>query len=287
MTSLFDPAERIKSFVCGLASPRRESRLLFMLVAYVDDSGSDENDHAFVLAGFVSTSDAWVRFSDEWDELCRQPPQTLDFKMKIAERLKGIDTYWGDGTEEELIVRRDTKVQALAEVIQRHAICRVSAGLDWHNYRAIVRDMVPQEVDNPYFFLFWELVMAVVSHQERTDVREKVDFIFDDQGPIGRTAVSWHDRFIATLSPFARYIISGTPRFESDTDVLPLKAADMLAWQMRRYVEDQGKDRENISKTQMRPALETLISLPHIQGNIDAERLRWIVKEVNHVETAK
>lgn len=278
MTTLHDVASRIDSFVCGLPSRLRGNRLLFMLQAYVDDSGSHENDYAFVLAGFVSTVDRWKQFSDEWDILCGQFPETLDFKMARAERLKGIDTYWGDGTEAELIARRDAKVQALAELIKRHAICRISAGLDWHNYRAIARGRVPENVDDPYFFLFWELRVAVAHHQERTGVREKVDFIFDRQGAIGATAVFWHEKFISTLSPFARYIISGTPRFESDTEVLPLKAADMLAWQMRRYVEDKENDRE------MRPALATLITLPHIQGNINAEKLRWIVGEVNHVE---
>src|ERR1051326_5587894 len=106
MTPRQDPAAHIKALVCGFASPLREKRLLAMLVAYVDDSGSDENDHAFILAGFVSTSEDWVRFSDEWDVLCGQDPQTPDFKMKVAERLKGIDTYWGNGTLEELMARR-------------------------------------------------------------------------------------------------------------------------------------------------------------------------------------
>ena len=114
-----------------------------MLVGYVDDSGSDENEYAFVLAGFISTADKWMRFSEEWDALCRQEPQALDFKMRIAERLKGVGTYWGKGTEAELIDRRDIKVQALAALIKKYAICRISAGMDWQNYNAIARGRVP------------------------------------------------------------------------------------------------------------------------------------------------
>jgi hypothetical protein len=255
-----------------------------MLVAHVDDSGSDENELAFVLAGFVSTSEKWARFSDEWRALCLQDPQTPDFKMKIAERLKGSGTYWGQGTEAELTARRDTKVQALASLIKKYALCRISASLDWHNYRVIARGRVPENVDDPYFFLFWELLVAVAHHQERTGVREKVDFIFDRQGVIGATAAFWHEKFIATLSPFARYIISGRLKFESDTDVLPLQAADMLAWHIRRCIEDEENDRESGLVTWLRPALATLLDLPCISANIDAEKLRWIVREVNHVE---
>lgn len=130
------------------------------------------------------------------------------------------------------------------------------------------------------FFLFWELIAEVANHQERTGVREKVDFVFDDQGVIGETAVFWHSKLIAAMPPFARYIISSTPIFRHDTEVLPLKAADMLAWQMRRYVEDK----EINSVTEIRPALAALLELPHIPANIDADKLREIVREVNYVQ---
>ncbi|GKS64266.1 hypothetical protein YTPLAS72_15700 [Nitrospira sp.] len=277
MTSVqIKPSDYIKALVCGFASPVREKRLLIMLVAYIDDSGSNESDNVFVLAGFISTAERWMRFSDAWDALCRQDPQTPDFKMKVAERLKGKDTYWGNGTEEELIARRDAKVQALANVIENHAMCRISAGMDWNNYREIARGNVPAHVDSPYFFLFWNLIAEVANHQQRNNVREKVDFVFDEQGALGTTAVAWHPTLIATLPPFMSYILSSTPIFRDDAEVLPLKAADMLAWQMRRYVSDSRKD------STVRPALATLLNLPHIHANIDRGHLAEIVREVNH-----
>mgnify|MGYP003385252209 CR=1 FL=1 len=250
-----------------------------MLVGYVDDSGSHENEYAFVLAGFISTTERWINFSDEWDALSRQYPQTLDFKMKVAERLKGGGTYWGDGTDDELIERRDTKVQALAALIKKHAIYRISAGTDWHNYRAIAKGRVPPEVDSPYFFLYHELIATVANYLAASGESEKIEFIFDQQGSIGDISRSWFSTLIATLPPSARNIITGTPSFKTDTDVLPLKAADMLAWQMRRYVEDI----EISSVTEIRPALAALLELPHIHANIPAVKLREIVREVNHV----
>ena len=255
-----------------------------MLVAHVDDSGSDENEHAFILAGFVSTSEKWARFSDEWDALCRQVPQTPDFKMTIAERLKGIGTYWGNGTLAELTARRNTKVQALASLINKYALYRINAYLDWHNYRVIARSRVPKDVDDPYFFLFFQLITAVAHHQVQTELREKVDFVFDHQGRIGETAVLWHSTLIATLPQLARDIISSTPIFWHDKDVPPLKAADMLAWLMRRSIDDEEKDRDSGAMTCLRPALATLLDIHCVSANIDAKKLLYIVREVNHAE---
>ena len=278
------PADYIRALVCGLPSPLRENRLLVMLVGYVDDSGSEPDGYAFVLGGFVSTADKWEKFSDEWDALCKKDPPTLDFKMGTAERLKGVGTYWGQGTLAELAERRDAKVQALAALIKKYAICRLSAGMDWHNYKALAKGRVPPNVDSPYFFLFWELCWAVAQHQHETGVNEKVDFLFDYQGAFGDTAVFWHAAFIETFPPFEREILSNPPSFRHDKDVVPLKAADMLAWHMHRYLMDKEKDRQNGVVTELRPALRVLLELPQIKAHIDGERLKYIVRAVNGLE---
>lgn len=277
-------SDHIRALVCGFASPLRENRLLAMLVGYVDDSGSHpNNENAFVLAGFISTSEKWANFSDEWEALCKQPPKTIDFKMKIAERLKGAGTYWGQGTEEELIQRRDMKLQALALLIRKYAICRIHAGLDWRNYRAFAQEKVPHEVDSPYFFLFWNLIAEIANHQERTGVKEKIDFVFDEQGTIGQTAVLWHSTLLTALPPFHQYILSSTPIFRHDSDVLPLKAADMLAWHMNRHVDEYVlADTDN--PPLRRSVLASLLELPNIHANINGDHLKEIVREVNYVK---
>lgn len=268
MTSLMvRNSDHIRALVCGFPSPLRENRLLAMLVGYVDDSGSHENDYGFILAGFISTSNKWAQFSDEWAALCQEDPKTLNFKMRVAERLKGKNTYWGNGTDEELISRRDSKVHALALIIKKYAMCRISAGMDWKNYTEHVKGKgkVPPDYDSPYFFLFWKLLEEVALHQERTQVKEKVDFVFDDQGKIGDSAVAWRTRLLPFLSPFSQYILSSTPIFRHDDDVLPLKAADMLAWHMHRFLSDKHKD------DRLRLALSVLLDIPCIQANITRE----------------
>lgn len=49
------------------------------LIAYVDDSA--ETGDALVLAGYISTAENWVEFSQEWKELLSLRPPWLCFKM--------------------------------------------------------------------------------------------------------------------------------------------------------------------------------------------------------------
>ena len=51
---------------------------------YADDSGSEPQGQIFFLAGFLSTIDRWVEFSNQWDEALRLPPSLDYFKMSEA-----------------------------------------------------------------------------------------------------------------------------------------------------------------------------------------------------------
>lgn len=251
-----------------------------VLQAYIDDSGSTNESEVFVLAGFVARASRWAAFSVEWESVCAQDPKTPDFKMARAERLHG--GYWGDGSVEELADRRDRRVNELCGVIKRHALIRVSAGMGWKAYTDIARGKVPSKVDSPYFFLFLNLIMSVAGWQIRTGAKERVDFVFDDQAKIGRISVKWHDYVRELLPPDARHILTSTPSFQHDTEVLPLKAADMMAWHMRRDVADKTKPGANTNH-QRRSVLSSLLEVPAVSDNVDARKLLRIVTELQNL----
>jgi Protein of unknown function (DUF3800) len=226
------PSDGVRALVCGFASPTRQRRLLVMLRAFIDDSGSEPTGKIFVLAGLLSTAERWERFSNEWASICDQDPKTPDFHMSNAHSIKG--GYWGEGTEDELRATRDARLLALAQTIRKHSIVRVASGMAWRAYEAAARGRVPHEIDNPYFFLFWRVIRAVARWQQKTGLREKVDFVFDDQGKIGLRAVGWYDHYLAVMNDDEKCIVASTPIFRHDNIVLPLKAADMCAWYYRR-----------------------------------------------------
>src|SRR4051812_24173169 len=76
--------EPILALVCGLAPKRRESQLLLMLQAFVDESGVGEP--ILALAGCIAKPADWARFAHDWQEILDMHPRWKRSKMQeIAE----------------------------------------------------------------------------------------------------------------------------------------------------------------------------------------------------------
>ncbi len=66
---------------------------------------------------------------------------------------------------------------------------------------------------------------------------QSVDFIFDEQGDVRYEAASWYLETKESFPPDARPFFGSTPEFKDDMLILPLQAADMIAWfQPENYV---------------------------------------------------
>jgi hypothetical protein len=74
------------------------------------------------------------------------------------------------------------------------------------------------------------------------NIAEPVRFVFDRQGKIGKRALAWYDWTVKSRSAQLARFFGDPPMFGDDSKVLPLQAADMLAWQIRRQLSD---DRRN------------------------------------------
>lgn len=262
----------ILALVCGLSPRIKLKRTIVVLKAFIDDSGSGPDGKVFVLAGFISTAECWDEFSVQWDSICAKEPATPDFHMVEAWRLKG--GYWGRGSTDELTARRDKKLSKLAASVRDNVICSITTGLTWRAYESAVQGNVPPTVDNPYFFLFWNIIQLVVKWERASSRREKVDFVFDDQSKIGREAQSWHCTFLDCMNDDEKFILSGTPIFKHDSDTPPLKAADMWAWHYRREVMEREQQGALYRRTE---AGEILWQPTYVATNMVENDLRALV----------
>lgn len=261
-------AEQIRALVCGYGPSIRGSRLLAIIQAYIDDSGnSDGNGNpVFVLAGYVAAADDWVAFSDEWEAECAAHPPVRGFKMAHANGFRGSFDRW----EAE---DRDARVQRLAEIVQRHTVLRLQASIFWQDYNEILRGNLPGLLDNPYVWLFWRLLTAMTEWQVEKNVRSKVDFIFDDQGPFGLEAATWF-QYLRDNTPFADNEFVGSVTFKHDDDVLPLKAADMWAWHVRRYLADGVASIQGGQPiAPVTPLMKTLMHCPLVGEILDRDQV--------------
>ena len=221
-------SHNIDRLVCGFSSRLRENRCILVLEGYVDDSGTGHGKVA-VLAGFLSTAERWKSFSDALEDLCQQEPRTPDFKMHKASGSWAY--YWA--TRQDL----DKRIENVAALVRAHAMYRVDAVVGHDAYEGIVRGNVPSEIDNPYFGLFYIIILAAAHFMDKAKIEGTADFIFDEQGKIGRAARDWYYFIRERVEPRIQCRMGAEPIFRDDNNVLALKSADLAAWEIRRHLD--------------------------------------------------
>jgi hypothetical protein len=212
---------------------------MVMLQAFVDDSVSQVGDKRLFLAAYINTADRWAAFSDEWSETLRTPPAIEYFKMAEAQNLR--DQFRGWPPEE-----RDKKVLALAALIQKYRCWSAHCSVSSAEYAAIIAPVAPMPLKSPYFACFWGLIDTVARnhHQLVGSAAPPVDFIFDQQEGSELEASIWYDWLKDNGKELEiKRLLGATPIFRDDKQVLPLQAADMLAWHVRRFHERGDENR--------------------------------------------
>jgi hypothetical protein len=228
-----DPHESILGLVCGYAPKAFNRKYLVILEGYADESesGGTGQGNAYTLAGYISTAPNWIAFSKEWETVCDTEPMTPDFHMAKAWRIKG-EYHWKSEDE------RDSKIAELAGVIQKWSKYRVDAVLSRPAYEFIVRGKLPKQIDDPYFICFYNAILASCNLLKKVGHEDVVDWIFDKQGPLMETqCVGWYHWVKQHMPPEISKYLGSTPIFRHDTELLPLKAADIYAWLVRRHLD--------------------------------------------------
>jgi hypothetical protein len=218
-----------------------------MVNGYIDDSA----DHkTFVLAGYVAPADEWVRFSEAWQEALDGPPSVTHLKTVDAMSPKPVGVFHG-WTRAAV----DQKLEQLYSIIDAHVSYEVSAVVVLADLEKVFGDApLPKRAKDPFYLAISSLISGVarlqVQQEQPTD--EVVDWVFDETvKKQGRFIAVW-DMLKATAPMDIRHMIGGTPAFRKDFDkayparsVLPLQAADMEAWWLRRRWQEklQGLDR--------------------------------------------
>jgi hypothetical protein len=135
--------------------------------------------------------------------------------------------------------------------------CAKKRFLKRSNFNTFVKGLIRGTAFNdPYFVVFYHLILSIAANAEAIGWNRDCDFIFDDQGKIGKNAVSqwdWMKQNIdgANAANVSAYL-GPPPIFRDDVKFLPLQAADMLAWLVRDCLTIGGSNMEEISRTALK-----------------------------------
>jgi len=196
-----------------------------MLTAHFDDSW---NDDVFVVAGFIATAEDWAAFSDEWRLALDAPRGIHKFVANEAMTLRG--EFHRFSTEE-----RDRKLGALSGIIDRYTslevfiVMPVAMLKEEHEISGL-----PKIAGDPYYITMMMVIRGIASRQISEGAIEKINFIFDEKRTHQARIIEAWSSIAEQQSPEMQQIISRTPVFDSDDNILPLQAADWAAWRRRK-----------------------------------------------------
>ena len=236
-------AAPIWALVCGLPTPKRQRRVLVMLQAYFDDSRMDpgeQSEGAFVLAGYIAEAAQWAAFADAWQAVLDLPsprglPPIGALKTKDAFQLRNRKSRFFGWTEAE----RDERLLRFAKVANSHAIRSIQCLIPTKDFKQILGVIEPVR---PYWLAFHSLIGALAKFAAERGPEEQVEIYFDIQGDESEDRLRASFRqVIAQIRPDLAKRIAGEPCFKDDEVVLPLQAADLIAWHMRRNIYEAVK----------------------------------------------
>jgi hypothetical protein len=199
--------------------------------AYVDDSGSEPSQPLYVLGGLILPEDTWKIFSDDWKHVLHSDPIIDYFKAsEVWDKEKGP-------FKEFTTKQRSGKVDALADIISTYRPLSISARVEWSVFRGFSeRYKLDDELNDPYFFLFFSLISQVVILGNENARFANVNFVFDKQGRVGVHARLWYAVLHTYCSNAVRALLGQRPDSADEQNELPLQGADMFAWYQRRSV---------------------------------------------------
>lgn len=223
-----DAGAAVLALVCGLPREQRRKRLFFVLQAYIDDSGNNASSPVTVLAGFVASPESWALVSERWEAALSEGGLAF-FKMRECNALRGQFNGW-DAT------RRDKKLMELAEIIKSGVIASTFAIVRRDEFLEFTaRHGTPKSMRSPYFILYHGVISATLRSMRELKIDDKVDFIFDEQFKQSDVVQSGYSELVQIMEPTLLAHLGGRPIHRDDKQFLPLQAADLLAWHIRRW----------------------------------------------------
>ncbi len=231
------------------------------LQAFIDDSASDKGEQRLFMAGYLGRADMWERFSEAWIEELQLAPAISYLHMVEANSLRGEFKGW---TQEA----RDLKLLKLLRVIKHFEPLSFQFTVNRDEYFRVLKPVSPRGLGNPHFTCCFSVISGVARYVAEAEANAQIDFIFDEQDGVSADMALLFHEMKHGIPSSARKLICGAPAFKNDKVVVPLQAADMLAWHLRREHEVKKTENETL-------AMATNLRNPHghLESHIDNSHL--------------
>lgn len=202
-----------------------------LMQAYIDDSASQIGERTLWMAGYLNSAANWSLFSQAWAVELEQAPAIGYLKMSDALYFKGEFMGW---TADQ----RNEKLRGLARVIRHFQPVSFGMSISLAKFEKRVAGVAPYGL-NAYYVGANLVLDKVAAYAKLRDLAPPIDFFFDQHEGLDANLSLFLDA-MKEYMPRERSGMVGGAYFRDEKAVLPIQAADMLTWYLRR--NDEGSD---------------------------------------------
>ena len=222
-------------------------RLAMSLKIYIDESGFHEGSDAPAMAmgGFLSNEERWTKFEALWrKELDDEGGVT--FHMSDLESRLGEFAGWTKDRKHSFICR-------LLPILNAHAGVGIGVGIRAEDYQALVprglAKTTKQYLEMPFVILWGRFLIELSEAAREIDLRgHKIACIFDQNQAMAGLMVETMLGVKRKYPEQSKWM--GSISFEDKKDFLPLQAADFIAYETFKLVNNTfGQTQRPLRKT--------------------------------------
>ncbi len=212
-----------------------------ILQSYCDESHDEKSERVYVVAGYFADESVWADFTRHWAKALEESG-LISFHQ--SECVGGQGEFENISFEE-----REELQQKFIKIIVDTPLIGAVGGILLEPYNKILprikasRTIAPGRsvsgsLEDPYFLAFQFAVELVAKNAENHGIPsdETIAFIFDRTHLKGRVAPLYDSLLDSKTLDFIGRL--GTLAFEDKTKFLPLQAADILAYENFRHIND-------------------------------------------------
>lgn len=202
------------------------ARVLIMLHAYIDDSGTHDDAEVVTMGAFIAPVADWTAFEFDWCAILDREP-LRSFHMSDCEA--GRNPYFWDWP------RRAALIHDLRHIIIRYQMLGTALSISRKDWDELVVGKVREDFGSSIEFAFGGAIGQLVLYLRQLWPTQKLAIVVDDQKQrkedLQRIAGNYRD--LKVLYPEIESLA-----FASMQNCVPLQAADMIAWESYRYAQE-------------------------------------------------